>query len=145
MRHFEDVFANFIDPAVNFYLSARWAKPGLTGEWDTILKIASRANISGVTPFGVTAEHQTKNDFVDVGTLIDGDFILHAEFNPVFPVIAKDLAKPVMACGITEALAGWTNCYFRNYWGIHARRLLHGPYHSATIGEISCGNQVLFF
>lgn len=66
-----------------------------------MLKIASRANIPGVIPFGVTAEHQTKNDIVDVGTLIVGDFILHAEFNPVFPVIAKDLAEPVMACLIT--------------------------------------------
>jgi hypothetical protein len=78
MRHFEDVFADPIDPVVHLQLSARGTKPGLAGKWDAMLKVAAGANISSITSFGIPTEHETKNNFVDVGLLIGWDFIIHS-------------------------------------------------------------------
>jgi hypothetical protein len=67
-------------------------------------KSAAWANVTRVSPFGVTAEHHTLDDICDIGTLVGRDFVFHAEITPAKLIITEDLTEPVMAGGVIRVL-----------------------------------------
>ena len=56
MRDFQDVFCYIVDPVIDMYFAARWAKAGFALEGNPMFKPAARAEVTGVSSFGVTAE-----------------------------------------------------------------------------------------
>jgi hypothetical protein len=74
MRHVEDVFRDCIDPIVHMDFATRRAKTGLAREGDAMLKVASRAEISSVSAFRISAKHKTLDDVSNVCLLIGGNF-----------------------------------------------------------------------
>lgn len=109
-----------------------------------MLSIAARADLAGVAPFGVAAKHQTLDDSVDICTLIEGDFFFNPLIAPEVPMVAEDLARPVMAGEASNALVrGTVNCLrsskggpiLRRPW-IHATEKSHGRYHGGIIGDV---------
>ncbi len=69
-----------------------------------MLRVATWADIARVSAFGIATEHQTLDDFIDVGALIEGDLLFHPLIAPEIPMIAEDLPEPFMASGATDAL-----------------------------------------
>jgi hypothetical protein len=52
--------------------------------------------------------------------LIGRDFVFHAEIAPTIPMVAEDLAEPVMAGGMIRTLERGTNDLLWTVWRIHA-------------------------
>jgi len=69
-----------------------------------MFKPAAWADITRVSSFGVAAEHHSLDDICDIGTLIDRDFVFHAEIAPAKPMITEDLTEPVMSGGVIRVL-----------------------------------------
>jgi hypothetical protein len=78
MWDFQDVFGDIVDPVIDFDFSTGRAKSGLAREGDKMLIFSARADISSIAAFRITAEHKTKDGFIDVGTLVDGNFVFHS-------------------------------------------------------------------
>ena len=65
-----------------------------------MLKIAAWAEVASVPTVRIPAKHESLNCFLDVGTLISGDFVFHTMVAPGLPLIAEDLAEPIMPGGM---------------------------------------------
>ena len=64
-----------------------------------MLKVAAWAEVASVPTVWIPAKHELLNGFLDVGTLIGGNFAFHAMIAPGLPMITEDLAKPIMPVG----------------------------------------------
>ena len=120
VRDFQDVLCDIVDPIIDVDFTAGRAKAGFTGEGNPMLKSAAGANISGISAFRVTAEHHSLDDICNVGTLIGRNFFLHAKIAPAIPMIAEDLAEPVMASWMIGTLERRTNDLLWTIWRTHA-------------------------
>jgi hypothetical protein len=76
VRDFEEIADDVVNPVVYTDLATGGAKAGLAGERDTVLVLATRADIPGITGIGIAAGHETLDDLSDVGTLVWGAVVL---------------------------------------------------------------------
>jgi hypothetical protein len=67
-------------------------------------RLGTPADVARVSSFRVTAEHHIPDDIWDIGTLVDRDFVFHAEIAPAKPMITEDLTKPVVASRVIRVL-----------------------------------------
>ena len=104
MRDFEEIADDVVNPVVYTDLATGGAKAGLAGERDTVLVLATRADVPGITGIGIAAGHKASNDLSNVSTLIWGDFVFQAQVTPAVPVVAEDLSKTVVGGGVIRSL-----------------------------------------
>ena len=102
VRNFQHVFGDVVDPVIHANFSAGRAKAGFAGEGDAQLIVAAGTKITGIAALRVTAKHHALNDICNVGTLIEGNFFLHAKIAPEIPMLAEDLAEAVMPSWVVE-------------------------------------------
>jgi hypothetical protein len=89
VRDFEEIADDVVNPVVYTDLATGGAKAGLAGERDTVLVLATRADIPGITGIGIAAGHETLDDLSDVGTLVWGDFGFQALVAPAAPMVTE--------------------------------------------------------
>jgi hypothetical protein len=53
------------------------------------------SDISGVTGFGITAQHHPQDHIFDIGALVSRDFVFQPQITPPFPMVAKNLPQAV--------------------------------------------------
>jgi len=78
---------------------------------------AAWADITRCILLGFTAEHHTLDDLCDIDSLIDRDFIFHAEIAPAKPMITEDLTEPVMSGGVIRVLGRVERTSFSGLYG----------------------------
>jgi hypothetical protein len=110
VRDFEEIADDVVNPVVDAHLAAGGAKAGLAGEGDTVLVLATRADVAGITGIGIAAGHETLDDLSDVripmrvGTLVWGDFGFQALVAPAVPMVTEYLTEEIVAGGVIELL-----------------------------------------
>jgi len=96
MRHIQHIFGDIVDPVIDFDFSAGRAEACLAGERDAMLKVAAWAEVASIPTVRIPTKHESLNGFLDVGMLIGGDFAFQTMVAPELPMIAEDLAEPIM-------------------------------------------------